>query len=218
MPEPDRPEPAPSWRDHLEQLVGREPPSPLQWAAAAVAVIAVAVALVVWTKRESPPAELDLPRAAPGDHPSTTAAPTELVVQAAGAVARPGVYRLPAGSRVVDLLDAAGGPAPDAAPDQLALAALLTDGERVYVPRVGEVLPAPVTGSGGGSGQAAGPVDLNRATLEELEELPGVGPATAQAIVDHRERNGPFRSVDELLDVRGIGEAKLEALRDLVRT
>jgi competence protein ComEA len=216
VPEPDRPDPAPSWRDHLELLVGREPPSPLQWAAAAIAVLAVAVALVVWTRRDAPAAELSLPRADVPGSTSTTAPAADLVVQAAGAVTRPGVYRLPPGSRVVDLIDAAGGAVPGAAPDQLALAALLSDGERVYVPRVGEAVPPPVAGGSGGT--PAGPLDLNRATIEELEELPGVGPATAQAIVDHRERNGPFGAVEELLDVRGIGEAKLDALRDLVRT
>jgi competence protein ComEA len=74
-----------------------------------------------------------------------------------------------------------------------------------------------VVGSGGGATAApSGPIDLNTATAEELDALPGVGPATAAAIVSHRERNGPFTSVDGLLDVRGIGPAKLEALRDLV--
>jgi competence protein ComEA len=134
-----------------------------------------------------------------------------VVVQAAGAVAAPGVYRLPAGSRITDLLAAAGGPLPDADPQALALASRLADGQRVQVARVGEPPPAFTA-----STEAPGPVDLNTASVEALDELPGVGPATAQAIVARRERYGPFRSVEGLLDVPGIGPAKLEAFRDLV--
>jgi len=165
---------------------------------------------------------------APGSGSAATAA--ALVVHAAGAVSQPGVHRLPAGSRVADLLAVAGGPTAEADVDRLNLAAPLTDGERVYVPRVGEVAVAPAvgpsgsaagspgSGSGGGTGAAPGtPIDLNRATEAELDVLPGVGPATAAAIVRHREANGPFSRVDDLLEVRGIGPAKLESLRDLVR-
>jgi competence protein ComEA len=150
----------------------------------------------------------------------------DLVLQAAGAVARPGVYELPTGARVGDLVARAGGFTADADVDRVNLAAPLADGVRVWVPRRGEAEPPPLIDTGGsggtgGSGSAAsGPaalVDLNRATSDELDALPGVGPATAAAIIDHRQRNGPFRSVDELADVRGIGEAKLAQLRDLVR-
>jgi len=142
-----------------------------------------------------------------------------VVVQAAGAVVHPGVYSLPTGARVHELIVAAGGALPGADPDALALAALLADGQRVYVPMPGEVVPGPVGGAGGGGSSAAapaGPVDLNRATADELDGLPGVGPATAAAIVAHREQHGPFSSVDGLLDVRGIGPAKLDAIRALV--
>ena len=95
----------------------------------------------------------------------------------------------------------------------------MSDGERVLVPRRGEVLPVPASGPGGQPGAAGsgGRLDVNTATAEQLETLPGVGPATAQAILDHRREHGRFRSVDELLDVRGIGEAKLAALRSKVR-
>jgi competence protein ComEA len=140
------------------------------------------------------------------------------VVHVVGAVGAPGVQRLPAGSRAVDAVAAAGGMVPEADLAALNLAAVLIDGQQLYVPRVGEVPPAavpPAAGSAAQSGPAV-PVDLNSATLDELDELPGIGPTTAQAILDHREQNGPFASVEELLDVRGIGDAKLEQLRDLV--
>jgi competence protein ComEA len=111
---------------------------------------------------------------------------------------------------------AAGGGRADAALDQINLAQPLTDGVRIVVPVVGQI-PPPVTGGDGTGSAAPGQlIDLNTATPEDLDALPGVGPATAKAIVDHRTQNGPFRSVDDLLDVRGIGPAKLDAIRGLV--
>jgi competence protein ComEA len=162
------------------------------------------------------------PTSPAGSGAAVTSAAAEIVVHVAGAVAVPGVYRIPSTARVIDAVAAAGGLAFDAEPDALNLAALLRDGDRVYVPRHGEPVPAVVgPGSGSGSGPAsgsasAGPVDLNRATAEELDTLPGIGPATAAAIIAHRDQHGPFASVDELADVRGIGPSKLEALRGLV--
>jgi competence protein ComEA len=163
-----------------------------------------------------------------GTASATTAVATEVVVHVAGAVVSPGVRRLPPGSRVIDALDAAGGALPDADLPRINLAAPLVDGQQVYVPKPGEQPPvAAGVGAPGGSaagGAAAGPggsaagalVDLNTATAEQLDTLPGVGPSTAAAIIAHRDQNGPFTSVDQLLDVRGIGEAKLEQLRGLV--
>lgn len=147
-----------------------------------------------------------------------------VAVHAAGAFAHPGLYRLAAGARVADLVDAAGGPAPGAVVDALNLAAKLTDGERVYLPKEGEAAPVAggdpagaTGGTAGAAGGSAGLVDLNTATLDALDGLPGVGPSTAQAILDYRQEHGRFRSVDELLEVRGIGEAKLAAIRKRVR-
>ncbi|MGB6056664.1 MAG: ComEA family DNA-binding protein [Microthrixaceae bacterium] len=154
----------------------------------------------------------------------------KIVVHVAGAVLSPGVVTLGADSRVVDAITAAGGLRADADPDRVNLAEPLSDGVRIVVPAVGEdAIPDAVqlkmpqssgaTGGAGGGGAGSTPaalVNLNTATAAELEELPGVGPATSAAIIAKREKDGPFRSVDSLLDVRGIGEAKLEGLRDLV--
>jgi len=225
MPELLRPEPPRSLLDRLSRLRTVVDP-------ARVAVAAGIVALVVvagwWLVRPSPrPVEADLPVAStvPLASPPSVV-PVEVVVQVAGAVAQPGVYRLADGARVVDLVEAAGGALPEADLQALALASRLTDGQRVQVPRVGEVLPPSVLGAApagaGGSGAGAGsvpaaPVDLNVATIAELEALPGIGPATAQAILTYRERNGPFRTLEDLGEVQGIGPARLDALRELVR-
>jgi competence protein ComEA len=154
--------------------------------------------------------------------PGSTAVSTEVVVHVVGAVAAPGVQRLPTGSRVIDAVEAAGGAAADADLSRVNLAAVLADGQQVVVLRPGEAPPAAAGAGPSGPGAADGAggdsdgalVDINRASAAELEELPGVGPATAEAIIAHRDQNGPFASVDDLLDVRGIGEAKLEQLRD----
>jgi competence protein ComEA len=181
----------------------------------------------------------------PGPAPPTSPLTTTMVtVHVAGAVAHPGVYAVAAGARVADVVTAAGGPLPEAEVDRLNLAARVADGDRVLVPRKGEQSPdaAPpanggsggaVAGAGAGAGDGAGgagggagaggtptstgPLDLNTATLDQLDTLPGVGPATAQAIVTYRSRHGRFRSVTELLEVPGIGPAKLEAVRPLVK-
>jgi competence protein ComEA len=154
------------------------------------------------------------PATDPGGHGDGTG--EQVVVHVAGAVASPGVQRLASGSRVIDAVDAAGGLAADADPSRLNLAAELVDGQQVYVVRVGEVAPALAAGGGGTDGGPEPVIDLNTASAADLEELPGVGPATAEAIVEHREQHGPFTSVDSLLDVRGIGDAKLAELRDRV--
>jgi competence protein ComEA len=141
-----------------------------------------------------------------------TATPSTVVVHVAGAVKRPGVVTLRARQRVVDAIDAAGGARPNADLDRLNLAAKLTDGERIAVPVKGQPAPALDPASAGsdtaGDGADAGPINLNTATLEQLEMLPGIGPTLAQAIVDERERSGGFRSVGDLRKVRGIGDAR----------
>jgi competence protein ComEA len=147
--------------------------------------------------------------AAPAGHAS---APT-LFVNVVGAVRRPGLYRLKDGSRVADAVIRAGGPTRKAQIELLNLAARIADGEQIVVPRRG--LAGPVAAAPGG-GAAAGPVHLNSATLEQLDALPGVGPVTAQKILDYRQEHGAFGSVDELDAIVGIGPARLEQLRGLV--
>jgi len=193
-----------------------------------VGVVAAVVAAVgVW--REVPRAEpvAGLPAlvttTAATAAPSTVAAAPELVVAVAGKVRRPGLVRVPAGSRVADALEAAGGVLPGADLAGVNLARKVGDGEQVAV----GVPPAPDAAAGGAAaagaagagaaGASAAPLDLNTATVEQLDALPGVGPVTAQRIVDWRARNGRFATVDQLREVEGIGERRLGQLRELVR-
>lgn len=133
-----------------------------------------------------------------------------IMVHVSGEVRVPGLVRLPEGARVGEAVAAAGGVTPLADLSSVNLAAPLADGQQVAVPGRGRSDPGPAAGSG------VGRVRLNSATAAELEALPGVGPVLAGRIVAHREAHGPFASVEDLLDVPGIGEAKLAALRDLV--
>jgi competence protein ComEA len=216
-----RPPPPQSWRERIEQAADATGTTPLRILAGGAAAIAAVLAGLWLTRGPAPPAEVSLPfspTTASLAHDATATTVGSLLVHVAGAVRVPGVHELPAGARVLDAVEVAGGLAPDADGARLNLAAPVSDGERVYVLRTGEPAPPPVAGgSGGGTGSAVGgPVDLNTADEAALDALPGVGPATAAAIVAHRQQIGRFTSVDQLLDVRGIGEAKLEALRDLV--
>jgi competence protein ComEA len=143
-----------------------------------------------------------------------------VVVHVAGAVRHAGVYRMRAGARVNDALTRAGGATPRADLDQVNLAAKVEDGRQILVPRrLPKSTPAApaAPGEAAAPGQPAVPVNLNTATLEQLDTLPGVGPATAQKILDYRQEHGGFGSVDELGEVPGIGDVRLAALRDLVR-
>jgi len=156
--------------------------------------------------------------------PAGSAPPGEggdVTVHVAGAVARPGVVELPGGARVIDAVEGAGGGLPDADLDRMNLAARLADGERVLVQRVGE-LPAPAgppAGSAmpsGDGGPTSALINLNTATQEQLESLPGIGPVLAEAIITERDQRGGFRSVNELRDVRGIGDKRFADLEGSV--
>ena len=220
------PETAHSW-EHLKRRV-----ESVSWraVAGAAAIVLVAVGGCLALRSEERAAAVVLPRASPV--PPEAGAPgapapqeAEIVVHAAGAVARPGVYRLVPTARVVDLLAAAGGPIAGAELGGINLAAPLADGARVHFPRSGEEPPAEVSiveapptqlGAGSGAGLSPALVDLNDAGAAELESLPGIGPVTAAAIVAHRQREGPFRSVESLQEVTGIGPVKLSRIEDLV--
>ena len=143
-----------------------------------------------------------------------------VVVHVAGAVARPGVVELASGSRVIDAVEAAGGGLPEADLDRLNLAAKIVDGQRVLVQKVGDP-PAAAEGAGTPTdatpgAATTGPLNLNTATLDQLDGLPGIGPVLAAAILAERVRRGAFKSVNELREVRGIGEQRFADLRELV--
>lgn len=139
----------------------------------------------------------------------------ELVVDVGGAVNSPGVVRLADGARVEDALESAGGLTPDADTVSINRAAPLTDGMKVHVPRVGES-PSSAPEAGGAEPAATELVSINHADEGELDALPGVGPATAAAIVEDREKNGPFSTLEDLMRVSGIGEKKYEDLVGLI--
>ena len=207
---------------------------------AVVLVVAIAAGFVwLWTGANS--GGVPAASAAPGSSPpggppssltahvanSTTTTGAPLAVHVAGAVARPGLYHLPSGSRVADALGRAGGRLPAADVDRLNLAAKLVDGQKILVTRRGEPVPvdapAPAAHSEAGYERDAGPLppaeplDLNSADLAALDSLPGIGPATARAILEERARRGGFQSTRDLLRVPGIGEGRFARLKDRVR-
>jgi competence protein ComEA len=189
------------------------------WAGRAQSVRAPEVvrAADAYESRETGPGSAPEPQpsASPGAGTATAKGP-EIVVDVSGKVREPGIHRLPAGSRVVDALRAAGGVRPGTDTDGLNRARFLVDGEQVIVG--GPAAPVGGTTAGGAIGAApAAPVSLNTATVEQLDTLPGVGPVLAQHIIDYRTQHGGFRSVDELREVNGIGDRRFADLRNLVR-
>ncbi|MGB2953330.1 MAG: ComEA family DNA-binding protein [Gaiellaceae bacterium] len=187
----------------------------------AVVVAAAAIVLLLLGGRlllHAGGASTAVPPSQPLPVPGASVSAAEVVVDVVGAVRHPGLYRMRQGDRIADAVARAGGPR-KADLALINLAAPLADGEQVVVPRRG--LGAAATGAGGAGGTGApsassGPVHLNTATLEQLDSLPGIGPVTAQKILDYRQKHGAFSSVDELDAVPGIGPARLDQLRDLV--
>jgi competence protein ComEA len=155
------------------------------------------------------------PAVAPLELRAQPAPARKLIVHVVGQVFKPGLYSLPDGSRVDDAISRAGGPKPRAALEAVNLAAPVVDGQQVIVPSRREAAQALAGGPVAG-GAAGGRVHLNSATLEQLDELPGIGPVTAQKILDYRTEHGAFGSVEELDAVPGIGPATLDELRNLV--
>lgn len=177
-----------------------------------VAVVAIVVAAVGFWRTQRAPAPVSVAVATHGSRSSSTDKPAELVVAVSGKVHRPGLVRVPEGSRVADAVDKAGGMLPDTDFGSLNLARKLRDGELV-------VVGAPQGGPAGQPGETStsgGLIDLNTASVAELDGLDGVGPVLAQRIVDYRTEHGGFRSVADLRQVDGIGETRFARLQDLV--
>jgi competence protein ComEA len=194
---------------------------PRQLAAYGLALIAVLL-LGVWFVSRGGPAAGAAPPPAPihvqGDGEAGGDGGAGVVVHVAGAVREPGVYRLRAGARVDDAVGRAGGATSGADLSQVNLAAKVEDGRQVLVPkRLSPAQAAAVAAGGTAPAAPAVPLNLNTATLEQLDELDGIGPATAQQILDYREAHGGFGSVEELGQVPGIGEKRLASLREQVR-
>lgn len=199
--------------------------TPGEMAGLAVLLLGVVgvVGLTWWSGRPVPaPVELS-PAVSDDGGAASVGAPTgqdTVVVHVAGAVARPGVVEVAADARVVDVLMAAGGTVLDADVSDLNLARVVTDGERLDVPRLGDATVGPRSAADGADGGGAlrpdGTLDLNRATAEDFEGLPGIGPVLAERIVAWRDANGSFREVGQLREVAGIGEKTFQQLAPLV--
>lgn len=151
-------------------------------------------------------------------------APTQspIIVYVSGSVRQPGLYKLPLGSRLNDAIQVAGGFSTEADPSSLNLAEILEDGEKIVVPSISSPTTYnPATGPNPTYHPQSGTpsplmVDINNATVEELDTLPEIGPKTAQAIIDYRNTNGPFKRIEEIMDVNGIGSATFERIKDLI--
>jgi competence protein ComEA len=195
------------------------------WVAAALLLLAVGYRVLAGRAPDPPPVAVDAAPAAlgaePGPEGRARRAGKRVYVHVAGAVRRPGLYRLPDGARVAAALDRAGGPRRRANLAAVNLAARVADGQQVLVPVRGTAAAAGAAtgaaGTAGAGGAAAGPISLATATQAQLEELDGIGPALASRIIEYRDSHGGFRSVDELGEVDGIGDVRLAALRKAVQ-
>jgi competence protein ComEA len=184
----------------------------------AAAILALVLVVVAWRHAAAgSPAPLRVAPVVPAraSPASPAVAARALVVDVVGAVRRPGLVRLPEGSRVADAIAHAGGLARGAERAGVNFAAPVSDGQQVLVPQRGAAVAAGVGGAGGAAA-SSGPVSLSSATAEQLDALPGVGPVTAQKIVAYRQQHGAFRSVDELDAISGIGPSRIADLRALV--
>lgn len=181
-----------------------------------VSVAFVLLALVGHRLAQAGASRPPQPVAAPLEPVAASPSRVQLVVHVVGAVRRPGLYRLREGARIADAVRRAGGAARGADLSAVNLAAPLVDGVQILVPEQAAAPASPAGVGAGSAGAVGGPVSLSSATVDELDTLPGIGPITAQKIVDYRTEHGPFASVDDLDAVPGIGPTRVEQLRELV--
>jgi competence protein ComEA len=190
----------------------------LQLARTAFLVIVGGIALwVIYTvlKRPDPgPALMTITIQPKPTLDPATPTPALINVYVSGAVNKPDVYALPIGSLVKDAVAKAGGATAEADLDHVNLALKLSDQMQVYVPRKGEAVATPNSRSA--SAAITAPININTATLEELDALPGIGPSIAQAIIDYRTQNGPFKTIADIDNVKGIGEALFAKIKDSI--
>ena len=177
-------------------------------------------ALVFVARRTDPkPIQISTPAPRPTVVPVPTATPANIVAQVSGAVNAPGLVYLSAGARVDDAVKAAGGATNEADLSRLNLARRVSDGELIVVPRLGDPTAAPA-GTARERSTATptilAQVNINTASLGELDRLPGIGPAIAQRIIDYRNANGPFQRIEDIIKVRGIGQAEFDAIQHLI--
>lgn len=199
------------------QFISRERPAP----DSAQLIKGDAAALIVASPMASPAAASSPAAAGVASPAASVSAAGKIAVDVIGAVAQPGVYWLERDARVVDLVRAAGGLAPDADRDRLNMAAPVADGQQLRVPRVGEAvqpssLPAETVASTGGAAETNGLIDLNSTDAAALDTLSGIGPATAAAIIEYREANGPFKRSEDIQNVKGIGPAVYAKIKDQI--
>jgi competence protein ComEA len=187
-----------------------------------ILLFAGGAAFYYFTNRPAPkPITIITPTPRPSPTPLPSPTPIVLVVQVSGAVARPGLVRLPEGSRVDDAIKAAGGFRSDADEVRVNLAKRVADGELIVVPRLGETPPAPVATTPGARATATATsaptiVNINTATVDELDKLPGIGPTTARNIIEYRQANGPFQKPEDIMKVRGIGQSLYDGIKNLI--
>jgi competence protein ComEA len=190
-----------------------------------ILAFSLGMGVIALRNRESPaPIEIRPPEPTPTELP--TATPSPILVYISGEVVMPDVYTLPADSRIKQLIEAAGGFKADADMNAVNLAQPLADGVHVYVPAKGEPIPpgvlsspVPQRGSSGiDLGTGGDLININTADMMELDELPGIGPVTAQKILDYRTLNGPFATIEAIMEVSGIGQGTYDKLKELITT
>ncbi len=176
----------------------------------------IALGFVFLITRQSRPAPIFIAPAAPAPTAAPTQAPGPLIIFINGQVARPGVIELPEGSILQDAIEGSGGYTSKANSDVINLALPLSSGMHIYVPAVDEQDPFPVVSTSPSISSQDRKISINTATIDELDKLPGIGPGTAQNIIDYRQTNGLFQDIEAIMNVSGIGPGKFEQIQELI--